>query len=525
MKDLLASLMAISKLPDKDLGKWLSSAEGSIDFLRRNIRSERMVLFASMPAILIHAVLAPLDALDPPDQKDLSQDFVAPDDKWSIEHVSGGGQADRVYLAAPMSGRWETLGACEKLVFMRSPPWSSERTIEISQKLIHSLDLHFVEERNAYCRLNDDGDREDIINVIEIAGESWPENITVVSIFAKDFTEYMCLSGMGMVVFFDFTRVPPSFNGWSGQEHFEHNARDLFYHGGVMAGHGSYVNGRMIVRPAVTTQEIVEAHKRARDPLRRNYAVFKALDLRTGQRIEVSCSPATVSNYFQQSDLPLEMSPAFFRAEVLHRYKADPEKYELRERSIYCRGTWTLRTYDINDAGQVHTYLRYLGELPHKEQVYWQSFNEWPKAPLSRRAITTDFKGEFFTEYDALNSLKLKIRNLDERRPDWWQVRGDEMAKTVHYPATSASSEWANEMLALDQLTVEGFRVKELRDLAQKLNRGIDKDWKSLKLVEECLVGSGMDANEAKQAMSALQELHEMRSVVKGHSAAEATAT
>jgi hypothetical protein len=39
--------------------------------------------------------------------------------------------------------------------------------------------------------------------------------------------------------------------------------RDLFYHGGVMAGHGSYVNGRMIVRPGVTIEEIVEAHKNA----------------------------------------------------------------------------------------------------------------------------------------------------------------------------------------------------------------------------------------------------------------------
>jgi hypothetical protein len=520
MKNLLEALATISKPPAKDRAQWLSSAEGSIEFLKENTRSERTVLFASMPAVLIHAVLAPLDALDPPNQDDLSQDFVAPDDRWAIEHASGGGEPDRVYLAPPMSGRSETLSRGEKLVFIRSSPWSSETPIEISQKLVHSLDLHFVEERKGYCRLNDNGDLEDVITVTQVAGENWTENVTVVSILAKDFAEYMRLAGMGMVVFFDFTRVSASFNGWRGENHFEHKARDLFYHGGAMAAHGSYVNGRMIIRPAVTIEQIVEAHKNARDSLQRNYAVFKAINLKTGERIEVSCSPSAVSNYFQpESDLPREMSPAFFRAEVLHRYKADSEKYELRDRSIYCRGTWTLRTYDINDAGQVHTYLRYLRELPYNEQLYWQSFNEWPKGPLSHRAITTDFKGEVFTGYDALNSLKRKIKNLDQRRPAWWQLRG-EMAKTVHYPATRSASEWANEILALDQLVVEGFRVKELRELAQKLGGAVDKDWKSLRLLEECLAGTGMDADDAKQAISALRELHEMRSVVKGHSAA-----
>jgi hypothetical protein len=442
MKSLLEALATISKVPEKNPGKWLSSAQDSIEFLKESIPFERTLLFVSMPAVLIHAVLAPLDSLDPPDQADLSNDFVMPDDKWAIEHVSGG-EPDRVYLAPPMSDLGKTLSRGEKLVFIRSAPWSSERPIEISQKLVHSLDLHFVEERNAYCRLNDNGDLENVIEVVEIAGENWTEKVTVVSILNEDFAEYMRLAGMGMVVLFDFTRVPAAFSGWKGEKHFEHKARDLFYHGGVMAGHGSYVSGRMIVRPAVTTEEIVEAHKFARDPLSRDYAVFKAIDLKTGDRIEVSCSPDAVSNYFQpESKLPLELSPVFFRSEVLHRYKADNEKYELLDRSIYCRGTWTLWTYDVNDAGQVHTYLRYLGELPYNEQLHWQSFNEWPKGPLSRRAITTDFKGEVFMEYDALNSLKRKIKSLDERRPVWWEPRGDEMSKTVHYPRPRRRPNW-----------------------------------------------------------------------------------
>jgi hypothetical protein len=213
------------------------------------------------------------------------------------------------------------------------------------------------------------------------------------------------------------------------------------------------------------------------------------------------------------------MSPAFFNAEVLHRYKADPDKYELSDRSIYCRGTWTLRTFDINEEGQVHTYLVYLRNLPYKEQIYWQSFNEWPKGGLSTRAITTDFMGEFYTEYDSLNYLKQKINSLDKSPPDWWIPRGEAVVKAVHYPATSSSAEWANEILALDQLLNEGFREKALRKLADSLGREPTAEWKSLRLLEECLIGKGLDPDDAKMLCGSLRNLRDMRNVTKGHAA------
>ena len=64
---------------------------------------------------------------------------------------------------------------------------------------------------------------------------------------------------------------------------------------------------------------------------------------------------------------------------MLLKYKKDPEKYLLEDRSITARNSWYLKTYDINAAGQVHTYLIYLSHLPYEEQVYWKSANEAPK--------------------------------------------------------------------------------------------------------------------------------------------------
>jgi hypothetical protein len=84
MKRLMEALVRISKLPETDAAEWLSSAESSIEFLKENVQSDRIVLYASMLYVLIHAVLAPLEHLGPPDQEELSRDFIALDDSWVI---------------------------------------------------------------------------------------------------------------------------------------------------------------------------------------------------------------------------------------------------------------------------------------------------------------------------------------------------------------------------------------------------------------------------------------------------------
>jgi hypothetical protein len=145
---VLRELEGISRIPEADAGEWLSSAEKSVEFLKQHVQSDRLVLFASMPRVLIHVVLAPLNNLDPPNQDDLTHDFVTPDEAWAIEHASGGGQPDRVYLFPPLAGS-KTLKDGEKLYFSRSFAGSRRNSIEISQKLVHALDLHFIEERNA----------------------------------------------------------------------------------------------------------------------------------------------------------------------------------------------------------------------------------------------------------------------------------------------------------------------------------------------------------------------------------------
>jgi hypothetical protein len=57
--------------------------------------------------------------------------------------------------------------------------------------------------------------------------------------------------------------------------------------------------------------------------------------------------------------------------------------------------------------------------------------------------------------------------------------------------------------------------------LAAVLGRSTDPTWGSLKLIEECLVGAGVDHEDAGRILDPLRTLHELRTVVKGHAAPE----
>jgi hypothetical protein len=52
---------------------------------------------------------------------------------------------------------------------------------------------------------------------------------------------------------------------------------------------------------------------------------------------------------------------------------------------------------------------------------------------------------------------------------------------------TTSSKEWGDELLALDQMIVEGFVATELRKIAVLANVKIEISWGSLKLVQEIL--------------------------------------
>jgi hypothetical protein len=117
--------------------------------------------------------------------------------------------------------------------------------------------------------------------------------------------------------------------------------------------------------------------------------------------------------------------------------------------------------------------------------------------------------------------MKYKIGKLNAAPPDWWQPRSEGHMEAARYPATDSVLEWANEVMAFDQVLVEGFQVKPLRKLLESKGRKAEASWASLRVVAELAVVSGMTVDEAKALLTPLSRLHALRSVLKAHSSVE----
>ena len=231
-----------------------------------------------------------------------------------------------------------------------------------------------------------------------------------------------------------------------------------------------------------------------------------------GRIAAVSTDPATTTNYFVASanSLPYETSPAFFRPEVLAKYKADSDKYTVQESTIRCRGGWMLRDYDVNEAGQVFVYICRLRELPRDEQRYWALYNEPPKTGISERAFTTDFLGTWPDTPTPREELVYLLQRWKRLGVAWWKWRPDTPPdRLVVVPRMENRDEWGKSLVTLSNGVLEGFRTKELRRMLKAHSIGIDKQWRSIVLLEQIL--RARDAFDRETKLVGLRELNDGR--------------
>ncbi|MGH8627431.1 MAG: hypothetical protein ACREYC_19905 [Gammaproteobacteria bacterium] len=196
--------------------------------------------------------------------------------------------------------------------------------------------------------------------------------------------EYLAATNSTLVRRFDFTLLRRnSFNMWpEGPETVIRESDRLIYRQKVDPGVAAYTTGVQLIAPRRSSRAIFDDVRGGHKD--RQYVDFIALDWRNKRVAKISTDPKATTNYFEahSNSLPYELSPAFFRPDVILKYKTDKEKYTVGERDITCRAAWHLRAFDVNEAGQVFAYICYLHNLPHSEQLHWQSCNEVPKAGI-----------------------------------------------------------------------------------------------------------------------------------------------
>ncbi len=316
---------------------------------------------------------------------------------------------------------------------------------------------------------------------------------------------------------FDFTLLRHShFTSYGDTSEIYGGSEDIWYRQRVNPGHAAYTRGYQIIRPRDGYEAIRKtiSDRRFSSPAT-DYVEFIAHDWRNDQVVKISTDPAATTNYFEaeNNDLPFEVSPAFFQPDVLLKYHGDAEKYTVNTRRISCRAAWELESYDVNEAGQVHAYIRYLRRLPYKEQLHWLSHNEQPKAPISERALRSDMHGQFHEKTDPLDDLKSKLRRLHERRVAWWALGSEDLLDQAFTPRTNSRDDWAEAFLRVAKLVNEGLVEKKIKQHLKSSEIYFETTDRSIKLLERLWSAKTGDS----ESFSAMRGVQAVRSKVRGH--------
>lgn len=447
-----------------------------------------------------------------------------PFDSPSCGLVYGGVEGARVEYNEPNAySRDPNFRKGKRLVFGRTFDGSRDAKsyFELNQELTHAHGLHWVDERSAWCRLDDAGDLVDLAKVDEIALPGGDDEARTVSLNRDLLNLHMAATNTCLVQMFDSTVTPSEFHGFDGGDEIEFcDPAQYLVMKYCLDNHGaSYFRGAQIIFPPLDAKNLgAKIYGDEKAP--KQFANFITHDFKNKRVAEVSCAPEELASYFQpDSALPFQTSPVFFKPDVLDKYKADPDKYTLESRSISCRNAWTLRTYDVNEAGQVHTLISYLGYLPYAEQLYWKSFNEGPKASISKRSYVTDFEGTFDATTDGLRSLKSTLDELGRRQPVWFTLHEKTLVGQLHYPLTTSNKTWNDALIGIAKCVVEGLKKSYFETAAKKLGRVGDPAWGSLKWVREYLIAMSVDPDRIDELVFPLVETQRLRSKLSAHAA------
>lgn len=378
-------------------------------------------------------------------------------------------------------------------------PAGQESYFEFNQLITHPLDLHLSSTKNSYCSIDEQGEEVEKIKIIK------ENKVRLILIRRKILDKLLYLGRWVLLRYVDFSRYRsdnPPFNS-SRSEHYEPKGYEAKFE--VRRVKNEYIEfrGGQIERPKTPKEQLLSWMINCDDEEEKRYIECIVQDAKNARILKnYSLDPKNFANYFTKSDLPFEISPIFFNAEVLDKYKNNPDKYDLTERTISCRGGWSLQTYDINEYNQVHTYAVYLARLPYKEQLHWLPYNEEPKGGISKRAFQTDIEGNFTTKKSMLDQLQRILEKLGKLRVGVegyviWSPKGgswDSASKGLYYVQTENANQWHDFIIALANATNEGFQAKPLRIIANVLGSK-DEPLGTLGLIKFILQASNNEDN------------------------------
>ena len=499
MKNVLERLQQLSNVPEigaDEFDKWRQH-NNAMKFLHENTEDDWLVIYSEMKNVFIHGVLVPERELKPLNTDDLLKWQGNPYSSWCV------GDADSdVPIRPPLASfRSETLAKGEQIIFIRSPgeDFGIQKYVEINQKITHSLKLHYRHDQKAWFKPDKNGDLKPLIKIIE-------EDSGFIVAFDRDLlSAYAALTESILVRMFDF----PAYHEAGKFPH-------VYYR--VSRGYFSeYYRGIQLLKSAMSKIAAVEMIDIGYD-IEQEYETFRSLDWHNQRLVNMSCSMEVY-----------KLLPAFFRQEVLSKYKFDQNKYNFSEYSVGKGSQWKLM-YSINDEGQVHAWLVDIGKIPYDEQKHWKLYNEEPlpkitdfeqepeqilKGVFNEGFFDAQIKGSWDYPLSSLSALKETLHDLHESNCLWWKTDPRDRISQINYPIVKSlndCADWEREILALNRLVIEGLQGDWLESKIKELEQDVEGVKGTLNLLEKYLMALGH--KDISEVIFPLRELKKLRNRV-----------
>ena len=530
-RHLLKEIRELSSPPEgfQHFPKWIK-AENHLNLIRKNAHDDELIICAFGKHVFIHTLVLSNNKLSSIDHEDLLDWSTSPSER-AASYMCGGND---IYIERKeLFTGTRTLKGAMNLGFIRNFNDQNNKNTsyyELNQEYSHLNDLHWHPEKKAFCCLDNRGNFENVVSA-NIENDVF-RNTSLVTFMRKPLMKYLTVSDSSLVRLFDFTMFVESWDkNWNTGQVTEHIvSKKFFYRQNIVTEYASYTRGVQIISSSLSKKEALE-NKEKQWGFRegnKKYVEFIAFDWRNKQIKNISTNPNSTINYFQNVEsLPYELSPAFFNSEVLLKYKGNLDKYDVGRRYISCRGAWCLKDYGVNEAGQVHAYIRELRELPYEEQIYWRSFNEEPESEgnmphslpniLSKQAFRADFLA-MWSEPSNSEKLLFLIQKWNDQNAPWWSLQDERLLSRIHTPLANSRDEWEKAFVTLTKLIVEGLNQKYIRSVLKERKIPYGKEEKSIALLEK-LLGKKLDG------LRSVQHVRSKASHASGESADEMSKT
>ncbi len=268
-----------------------------------------------------------------------------------------------------------------------------------------------------WITLDHDGREHGLVRVIRSGEDEYR-----VDVDAAHLRRYLAATDLILLVQYDvhlLSKVPIAKDVFAEYRtdaaHFDWSAHDSKNWSTAVTGSFSRLLGKIAVFPSQSDSDDslhggpYEEFIIGRDPL-------------SGDLIRYTCDPNALRTYFDppEDDRPHQLTPVYFRLEVLGRYVSEPHRYHVTRTRLTCLDLWGVEAVRNSD-DLLEVYLSDIGErIPRSERPHWLAFNVPPRGKMDEGRFRRDFLNQPAPTSNPVGGLLRSVTGVDDAFDGRW---------------------------------------------------------------------------------------------------------